>query len=58
MTLDELRTVDARIDARVLPHLSVEASVAARRSAGGTAPERVREAIEAVRGQIAAREVK
>ena len=58
MTLDELKSVDARIDARVLPQLSVEASVAARRSAGGTAPERVREAIEAARGQIAAREVK
>ena len=56
LTLDELKAVDARIDERVLPHLSVEASVASRRSAGGTAPERVREAIAAARGQIAARE--
>jgi argininosuccinate lyase len=56
LTLDELKAIDARIDERVLPHLSVEASVAARRSAGGTAPERVREAIAAARIQIAARE--
>ena len=33
--------IDPRIDERALPRLSVEASVAARRSAGGTAPERV-----------------
>ncbi|HKN41758.1 MAG TPA: argininosuccinate lyase, partial [Sphingomicrobium sp.] len=56
--LDELKTVDARIDERVLARLSVEASVAARRSAGGTAPERVREAIAAARAEIAAREGK
>ena len=49
LTLGELKAVDPRIDERVLPHLSVEASVAARRSAGGTAPERVREAIAAAR---------
>ena len=54
--LGELRTVDPRIDERVLPRLSVEASVASRRSAGGTAPERVREAIAAARDEIAARE--
>ena len=35
--LDELRTIDPRLDERVLPRLSVESSVAARRSAGGTA---------------------
>jgi len=58
LTLDELRAVDPRIDGRVLPRLSVEASVAARRSAGGTAPERVVEAIAAARAQIAAREGK
>jgi argininosuccinate lyase len=54
--LEELQAVDPRIGAGVLPHLSVEASVAARRSAGGTAPERVREAIAAARAEIAARE--
>src|SRR5207342_1132073 len=56
--LDQLRAVDPRIDERVLSRLSVEASVAARRSAGGTAPERVREAIAAARSEIAAREGK
>ena len=54
--LDELKAIDPRIDERVLPRLSVEASVAARQSAGGTAPERVREAIAAARAEIAARE--
>ena len=56
LTLDELKAVDPRIDERALSRLSVEASVASRRSAGGTAPERVREAIAAARAQIAARE--
>jgi argininosuccinate lyase len=55
LSLDQLRTVDARIDERALPRLSVEASVAARRSAGGTAPERVNEAIAAARAAIAKR---
>jgi argininosuccinate lyase len=58
MGLEELREVDSRIDERVLSRLSVEASVAARRSAGGTAPERVSEAIAAARAEIAARERK
>jgi argininosuccinate lyase len=55
LSFDQLRSVDARIDARALPRLSVEASVAARRSAGGTAPARVREAIAAARAAIAKR---
>jgi argininosuccinate lyase len=58
LSLDELKAIDPRIDERVLPRLSVEASVAARQSAGGTAPERVREAIAAARAEIAAREGK
>ena len=58
LSLEELRAVDPRIDERVLPRLSVEASVAARRSSGGTAPERVSEAIAAARAEIAARERK
>ena len=58
LTLGELEAVDPRIDERVLPKLSVEASVSARRSAGGTAPERVREAIATARAQIDAREKK
>lgn len=49
LSLDELRAVDPRIDERVLPRLSVETSVAARRSYGGTSPERVREAIRKAR---------
>ena len=57
-SLDELRAIDPRIDESVLPRLSVEASVASRRSAGGTAPERVSEAIAAARKEIAARERK
>jgi len=56
LVLDELKAVDPRIDERVMSRLSVEASVSARRSAGGTAPERVREAIAAARAEIAARE--
>jgi len=55
LSLDQLRSVDTRIDARALPRLSVEASVAARRSAGGTAPERVNQAIAAARAAIAKR---
>jgi argininosuccinate lyase len=58
LSLEELKTIDPRIDERVLERLSVEASVAARRSAGGTAPERVREAIAVARAEIAAREGK
>ncbi|MEO7655611.1 MAG: argininosuccinate lyase, partial [Sphingomicrobium sp.] len=56
LSLDELSAIDPRIDGRVLPRLSVEASVAARRSSGGTAPERVSEAIAAARAAIAKRE--
>jgi argininosuccinate lyase len=55
LSVDELKAIDPRIDERVLPRLSVEASVASRRSAGGTAPERVVEAIAAARAEIAAR---
>ena len=52
----QLQGIDPRIDARVLPRLSVEASVAARVSAGGTAPVRVSEAILAARAAIAKRD--
>jgi len=58
LSLEELQSIDPRIDQRVLPRLSVEASVAARQSAGGTAPERVGEAIAVARAEIAAREGK
>ena len=51
LTLDELRAVDERIDRRVYDVLSLDRSVASRTSFGGTAPERVREAIAAARGE-------
>ncbi len=42
LTLDDLQAIDARIDDRVFAALSVESSVAARASYGGTAPEQVK----------------
>ena len=57
LSLAELQAVDPRIGEGALPRLAVEASVAARTSAGGTAPVRVREAIAAARAEIAARRV-
>ncbi|ANY20070.1 Argininosuccinate lyase 1 [Tsuneonella dongtanensis] len=45
LTLAELQAIDQRIDQRVFAALSVDASVAARASYGGTAPVRVREQI-------------
>ena len=41
LSLDDLTAIDARIDERVYAALSVEASVAARASHGGTAPSEV-----------------
>jgi len=49
LNLADLQTIDSRITDDALAILSVEASVASRRSAGGTAPERVAEAIAAAR---------
>ena len=42
LPLADLQAIDARIDERVFAALSVEASVAARASHGGTAPDQVR----------------
>ena len=42
LPLADLQVIDARIDSQVFAALSVEASVAARASYGGTAPEQVR----------------
>jgi argininosuccinate lyase len=42
LPLAELKKIDSRIDERVFTALSVEASVAARASHGGTAPDQVR----------------
>jgi argininosuccinate lyase len=49
LTLAELQAVDSQIGKDVMDRLSVEAAVTARRSAGGTAPDRVAEAIAAAR---------
>jgi len=49
LSLDELQAIDPRITDAALPVLTVEASVASRVSAGGTAPVRVIEAIAAAR---------
>ncbi|MGI8932048.1 MAG: argininosuccinate lyase, partial [Sphingomicrobium sp.] len=55
LSIEELRAIDPRLDAGVMGHLSVEASVAARTSAGGTSPVRVSEAIAAAGAAIASR---
>ena len=49
LPLADLRAIDSRIDERVYGALSVDASVAARASYGGTAPNRVREQVAAAR---------
>ncbi|HET9510479.1 MAG TPA: argininosuccinate lyase [Sphingomonas sp.] len=49
LPIEELAAIDARIDARVYDVLTVDASVASRKSFGGTAPDRVRAAIAAAR---------
>ena len=49
LSLEDLRGIDRRLDQGAFEVLSVEKSVASRRSFGGTAPERVREAIAAAR---------
>ncbi|HEX2793411.1 MAG TPA: argininosuccinate lyase [Croceicoccus sp.] len=49
LSLDELQSIDPRIDDRVYAALSVEASVAARCSHGGTAPAEVAERVAEAR---------
>jgi argininosuccinate lyase len=49
LPLADLKAIDARIDERVYGVLSIDASVASRMSFGGTAPARVRAAIQAAR---------
>ncbi|MCT2558597.1 argininosuccinate lyase [Tsuneonella sp. YG55] len=49
LSLDDFKQIDSRIDERVFAALSVDASVAARASYGGTAPVRVREQVAAAR---------
>ena len=52
LPLADLQAIDPRIGEGVHAALSVDASVAARRSFGGTAPERVREQIAAARAEL------
>jgi argininosuccinate lyase len=49
LSLDELKAIDARIDEGVFLALSVEASVAARASHGGTAPSEVEKRVAEAR---------
>ena len=49
LSLSELQAIDPRIGAEALDRLSLDQSVRSRASAGGTAPERVVEAIAAAR---------
>ncbi len=49
LTLDELRAFDVRFTASARDEVTVARSLAARGSAGGTAPERVREALAEAR---------
>ena len=49
LPLADLQAIDSRIDERVFAALSVEASVAARASHGGTAPEQVRKRVTEAR---------
>jgi argininosuccinate lyase len=50
--LEVLQAIDARIDQRVFDALSVDASVAARSSYGGTAPEQVRLQVARARAEL------
>jgi argininosuccinate lyase len=52
LTVDDLTVVDARIDARVFDVLSIDASVASRKSYGGTAPSGVRDRIAEARARL------
>ncbi|MFC3173563.1 argininosuccinate lyase [Novosphingobium bradum] len=52
LPLADLQAIDARIDERVYAALSVEASVAARCSHGGTAPEQVEQRVAEARAAL------
>ena len=52
LPLADLQSIDARIDERVYAALSVEASVAARTSHGGTAPDEVRKRVADARAAL------
>ncbi|MEO0420050.1 MAG: argininosuccinate lyase [Pseudomonadota bacterium] len=52
LPLADLQAIDQRIDDRVFAALSVDASVAARASYGGTAPEQVRSQVERAKAAL------
>ena len=52
LSLEDLQGIDARIDQRVFDALSVDASVDARASYGGTAPAQVRERVAEARAAL------
>ena len=52
LSIDQLRTIDDRIDERVFSVLDVNSSVRSRKSYGGTAPERVREQIVRAKAEL------
>ena len=52
LTMEELQAIDARLDERVYEALSVEASVAARNSYGGTAPQQVLAQVQTAREHL------
>ena len=52
LSIGDLKAIDERIDERVFDALSVDASVAARASYGGTAPVRVREQVAAAKKRL------
>ena len=56
LTLAEFQAVDPRVEAGALEVLGVDRSVASRRSFGGTAPERVLEAVAAAEERYLAQE--
>jgi len=52
LPLSDLKAIDERIDDRVFAALSVDASVAARASYGGTAPQQVRSQVERAKAAL------
>ncbi|HUV32860.1 MAG TPA: argininosuccinate lyase [Devosiaceae bacterium] len=56
LTIEDFKSVDQRLDARAFKVLSVDASVNARTSYGGTAPDNVRAQIALWRDRLAARD--
>ena len=52
LSLADLQAIDPRIDERVFPALSVDASVASRTSYGGTAPDQVRARVAEARAAL------